>query len=69
MIYTTECDCCDALTHHIEFDPDDVTYVGDVFCVHLTEEEAMHLHLCLRERVLGLDNARSSAVLSHLEED
>lgn len=55
MIDTTKCECCEDLIHHIEFKPQDVTFDGESFVVHLSQDEATHLHLCLRERVLNLD--------------
>ena len=61
MIETTHCDCCDELTHHLEFEPDDVSFDGGKIFVALTQDEASHLYLCLRERVLNLDGGLDRA--------
>ena len=57
MIEKSQCECCEEQIFHIQFEPTDVTYNGENFYVHLTEDEAMQLHLCLREEVLGLGAA------------
>lgn len=61
MIETTTCDCCDELTHHIEFKPEDMSFDGTSVFVSLTHDEASHLYLCLRERVLNLDGGLNNA--------
>ena len=55
MIKQTTCDCCDDVTYHLAFSPEDVTFDGEQFHVHLTEDEATYWHLMLREKVLGLE--------------
>ena len=61
MIETTLCDCCDEVTHHIEFDPNDISFDGEHVHASLTHVEAMQLYLCLRERVLNLDGGLDNA--------
>lgn len=59
MVDTTVCHCCEEQTHHITFNTMDMTFDGESFTAHLTEDEATALYLCLRERLLGLDNIQS----------
>ena len=51
-MYSTECDCCDAITYHIPLDSDALTYCEeDGIVLHLTEDELAQFYWQLKEHV------------------
>ena len=52
IINTTTCDCCDEQTHHMTFTNDSITFDGDSFELHLTQDELQDLYLSAKEILL-----------------
>ena len=46
---TTKCDCCDALIHNVSVESDCISFDGNDFKLHLTDEELTQLYLTLKE--------------------
>ena len=66
-IETTECDCCDQLTHHIAVDPEALGTEGDEVFLSLTTDELEDLYLSCKEVLLHGDMLQQEPIDEAIE--
>ena len=54
IVSATECECCDEVTYHIEFEIDEMSTHNDKIIAHLTTDEMTSLYFELKEFIIGM---------------